>query len=145
MPISRMMGVTHYQETMRPSSVSRNDTRCEGREGFEGREESILLSEDTGTRYRPLAQKAIVSRCFAALLFSSWPSRLVFFSAAIVLELQRHGEVFAFEESDDGLQVVAAFARHAHRVALDGGLHLREIIADEFRDLARQLARKAAL
>lgn len=41
------------------------------------------------------------------------------YHSAVILELQRHRIVLALEQRDDGLQIVAAFAGHANRVALD--------------------------
>src|SRR6185437_8496331 len=66
-------------------------------------------------------------------------------SPAIVLELQRHGEIFAFQESDDRLQIVAALGRHSHGIALNGRFDLGKIVAHELRDLFRQFRRKATL
>src|SRR5574338_815679 len=60
--------------------------------------------------------------------------------SAIVLELQRHRVVQSAQVADDGLQLVPALADDPHRVALDGGLHLGEVLADDLAELLRLLA-----
>ena len=64
--------------------------------------------------------------------------------SAVVLELERHGQVELAQPGDDALQVVPALARHADRVALDLRLDLRELVADQLGDLLGDLLRQAA-
>src|SRR5690349_10990221 len=66
--------------------------------------------------------------------------------SAVVDELEGDVEVGVLEQGDDGLQVVAALARHPQLVAgdlrFDG---LGALLADDLRDLLRVLLRQALL
>ena len=63
---------------------------------------------------------------------------------AVVLELERDGLVELAQPHDDPLQLVLALAGHADGVALDLRLDLRELVADQLDQLARQVVGQAA-
>src|SRR3954471_22793438 len=65
---------------------------------------------------------------------------------AVVFELERYGVALGLvaQPPDNALEVVLALAADADRVALDLRLHLREVIADELRDLLREIVGEAA-
>src|SRR5207244_4699620 len=75
--------------------------------------------------------------------------RWAFFSRllvrAIVGELKGDAQILRFDEGNDGLEIVAALARDAHLLFLDGGLHPDLVVLDEAHDLVGLLLGNAVL
>src|SRR4029453_11490701 len=63
----------------------------------------------------------------------------------VVRELERDAEILFSQHRHDPLQIVLAFARHAHLVLLDRGLDLQLGVLDHPHDLARLLGRDPLL
>ena len=60
-------------------------------------------------------------------------------SVAEVVELQRHAQLFATQQGNRLLQIVALLAGDAYLLALNGGLHLELGVFDHGDDFLRQV------
>src|SRR5699024_8613921 len=111
---------------------------------------AAITAACSGRRCRPVtasprAISSADSRRPTPLAAPIWKTRTAG-SSAVVGELQVGIHVGALEQRDDGLEVVAALARHAQLVSLDLRLDaLGALVADDLRHLLRRLAAQPLL
>src|SRR5437867_2535181 len=84
---------------------------------------------------QPIWRRAVPRRAAASASSASVGGGVIGQPSSIVDELQGHRVVEAPEVADHRLQVILALGGDAHRVALDGGLHLGEALADDLAQL----------
>ena len=120
-----LLALSRGRTTARPES----DTRLEARSS-----DAPFASKPSVGAASPIRCLKVVELGHRCALVSDAPVGAL---SAVVLELERDGLVQLAEAGDDSLEIVAALAGDAHRVALDLRLDLRKLVADQLRDPLR--------